>query len=135
MKNLTFLPILLFITTTIGYKAQAQGRPAWITPGVVLSRVNPLKGNVVVLKDAKKLYRNYCGSCHGEGGKGDGIAAAACNPRPADHTSDYVQREPDASLYWKISEGRGPMPSFKNTLTEDQIWSLVNYIRTLKAKK
>ncbi len=129
------LSVALFLMIFCFEKAKSQNRPPWITPGSVMSRVNPLQGNIATLKNAKTLYINTCGPCHGDKGKGDGIAAIACNPQPADHTSDYVQKETDASLYWKISEGRGPMPQYKNSLPEDQIWGLINYIRTLKAKK
>ncbi|MFI5141732.1 MAG: c-type cytochrome [Bacteroidia bacterium] len=134
MKKIIFLP-LLFLVFAATQQAQAQSSAPWVTPGVMLGRVNPLKGNELVVKDGKKIYASHCGSCHGDKGKGDGIASSACNPKPADHTSNYVQSEVDASLYWKISEGRGAMPSFKNALTEDEIWKTINYIRTLKAKK
>jgi mono/diheme cytochrome c family protein len=134
MKKIIFLPLVI-LGIAITQELQAQDRTPWVAPGVVLGRENPLKGNEEVAKEGKKIYANHCGSCHGDKGKGDGIAASACNPKPADHTSDYVQKEVDASLYWKISEGRGPMPSFKNALTEDEIWKIINYIRTLKAKK
>jgi len=134
MKKIIFLSLVI-LGIAITQEMQAQDRTPWVAPGVVLGRENPLKGNEEVVKEGKKIYANHCGSCHGDKGKGDGIAASACNPKPADHTSDYVQKEVDASLYWKISEGRGPMPSFKNALTEDEIWKIINYIRTLKAKK
>ena len=134
MKKIFFLPALVF-GIILSEDLQAQDRAPWVAPGVVLSRQNPLKANLDAAKEGKKIYVNHCGSCHGDKGKGDGIASSACNPKPADHTSDYVQNEVDASLYWKISEGRGAMPSFKNALTEDEIWKIINYIRTLKAKK
>jgi mono/diheme cytochrome c family protein len=134
MKKIIFLPLLLLVFT-VTQRVQAQSRVPWVTPGVVLGRTNPLKGNELTIIVGKKIYVNHCGSCHGDKGKGDGIASSACNPKPADHTSDYVQTEVDASLYWKISEGRGAMPSFKNALTETEIWETINYIRTLKAKK
>ncbi len=134
MKKITFLTLIVsgFILVQ---NAKSQEKEPWITLPVIAVRENPFKGNVTFLKESKALYRSHCGSCHGNNGKGDGIAAYACDPKPADHTSDYVQSETDGSLYFKISEGRGPMPTFKATLTEEQIWGLVNYIRTLKAKK
>jgi mono/diheme cytochrome c family protein len=131
MKKRIFLGLIVSGVVLV-QNAKSQ---AWVTPGVVLSRTNPLKPDDASLKAGKTLYISTCSSCHGTKGKGDGIAAIACDPKPADHTSNYVQDETDASLYWKISEGRGPMPSYKSNLTENQIWELVNYIRTLKAKK
>ncbi|HVV55133.1 MAG TPA: cytochrome c, partial [Mucilaginibacter sp.] len=61
----------------------------------------------------------------------DGPAAVALNPKPADHSSEAVQKETDGSLFWKMSEGRKPMPSYKTMLSEKQRWELVDYIRTL----
>jgi len=40
----------------------------------------------------------------------------------------------DGELFWKISEGRRPMPEFKKRLTEEQRWQLVNYVRTFAPK-
>ena len=82
----------------------------------------------------KALYTNYCTPCHGDKGKGDGVASAALSSKPADHTSASIQAETDGSLFYKISEGRTPMPQYKSALNETQRWELVNYIRTLAKK-
>ena len=115
--------------------AKSQNITPWLAPKDLANTANPTKPNEITLKDSKKLYNNTCGPCHGDKGKGDGVAAIACNPKPADHTSSALQKESDGSLYWKISTGRGPMPSYKGILTESQRWQLVNYIRTLSFKK
>ena len=52
-----------------------------------------------------------------------------------DLRSDTVQKLPDTELAQVISNGKGGMPSFKNSLTADQIHALVTHIRTLAAKK
>jgi len=92
---------------------------------------NPLSGNASVLADAKALYIGYCGPCHGDRGRGDGPAAPGLNPKPADHTSIIVQSETDGALFWKLSEGRNPMPAYKKIFTDQQRWELIIYIRTL----
>ena len=111
----------------------SQSKP-WMAPTTALTKENPLKGNTQVLPDAKKLYQTNCSPCHGNGGEGDGPAASACNPKPADHTSAKIQSETDGSLFWKISEGRNPMPAFKQAFSETQRWQLVNFIRSLAKK-
>lgn len=123
-----FFPFLL-----VSAGADAQSKP-WVSPVAAQQVNNPLKGNSTVLADAQKLYISTCAPCHGNKGKGDGVAAAALNPKPADHTSALVQSETDGSLFWKISEGRSPMPTYKAALTETQRWELVDYIRTLAPK-
>ncbi len=108
---------------------------AWVAPNDAASIKNPLAGNTGILNDAKKLYISTCAPCHGRKGRGDGVAAAALNPKPADHTSEAVQKQTDGALFWMMSQGRNAMPQYKNVLTETQRWELVDYIRTLARKK
>jgi mono/diheme cytochrome c family protein len=131
----TIILVIAFVWLSSFYGMMAQTIRPWVTPNSAVWKVNPFKVNCSSLNETKALYINTCGPCHGEKGKGDGIAAVACNPKPADHTSDAIQKETDGSLFWKISEGRGPMPSYKNMLTADQRWKLICYIRSLKGKK
>ena len=92
---------------------------------------NPLAGNTETLKYAKVIYTTYCSPCHGDKGKGDGVAASGLAKKPADHSSDLVQKQTDGALFWEMTEGNNPMPAYKTTLTDNQRWELVNYIRTL----
>jgi len=103
----------------------AQGE--WKAPAEAKATKNPEKG----VGDAKKVVDQNCVPCHGTSHKGDGPAAAALPTKPADWTSDKVQKETDGEIFWKISNGRGPMPPWKH-LPEKQRWEIVNYIRTLK---
>jgi len=81
----------------------------------------------------KTLYENFCLSCHGPAGKGDGPAASTLQPKPAD-LSALLQSQDDAYLAARISEGKDgtAMVSWKNVLSEAQIWQIVAYLRTLK---
>jgi len=72
-----------------------------------------------------------CASCHGTTGKGNGPPGLALSPKPADWTSKKVQDEADGEIFWKITTGRGPMPSWKH-LPENDRWALVQYVRSLK---
>jgi mono/diheme cytochrome c family protein len=92
---------------------------------------NPLKGNVASTSAGKLIYVKYCVTCHGDKGKGDGIAAPGLPKRPADHTGSFVQSQTDGALFWIISIGNNPMPAYKKTLNPTQRWQVVNYIRTL----
>jgi mono/diheme cytochrome c family protein len=103
----------------------AQGE--WKAPADAKAMKNPEKAADL----GKKAVETNCVSCHGPKGKGDGPAAAALNPKPADWTSDKIKKESDGELFWKISNGRGAMPPWKH-LPEKDRWELVNYIRTLK---
>lgn len=113
---------------------EAQTSKKWVAPAAADQLKNPSASDANSAKEGKKLYVANCSPCHGTGGKGDGIAAASVNPKPADHTSAAIQKETDGSLYWKLTEGRSPMPSYKQILTDAQRWQLINFIRTLAKK-
>jgi cytochrome c oxidase cbb3-type subunit III len=89
-------------------------------------------------EQGKKLYGQFCASCHGQSGKGDGAAAAALNPKPRDHTNkDYMSKMSDADMLSVIknggaSIGKSPlMPPWGASLKDDQIQDIIAYIRTL----
>jgi mono/diheme cytochrome c family protein len=94
------------------------------------SMKNPQSGAASVGAGRKSAQTN-CVTCHGASGKGDGVAAAALNPKPADWTSAKVKNDPDGVLFCKMSNGRGPMPPWKH-LPEKERWDLVSYIRSLQ---
>ena len=135
LTALTGGAIFLMSMSSVESKIQAKG--AWVAPASADKVTNPLMGQPDATAAGKKLYGTYCAVCHGAKGKGDGIAAAGLNPKPADHTSAKVQNQTDGAIFWKITTGRAPiasMASYEKTLTETQRWQLVDFIRTLKAK-
>jgi mono/diheme cytochrome c family protein len=131
MKEIVFATAIIVAFNLISFRSVAQQHTPWVSPKVAQDVKNPVAVDKTVLTEAKVLYSTNCAPCHGDKGRGDGAAAAALNPKPADHSSAVVQSETDGSLFWKLSEGRNPMPSYKKMLTDKQRWELVNYIRTL----
>ena len=85
----------------------------------------------------KKVYENVCVTCHGKEGKGDGPASMALNPRPKSFADPAVVAKPDKELFDTITKGRPgtPMASFEKTLTEQQRWDILAYVRSLGGKK
>jgi cytochrome c oxidase cbb3-type subunit 3 len=88
--------------------------------------------------EGKKLYGQFCVSCHGQSGKGDGPAAAALNPKPRDHTDkELMSKLSDEDMLKVIknggvSVGKSPlMPPWGASLKDDQIKDVIAYIRTL----
>ena len=109
----------------------AQGE--WKAPAEAKGTKNPQSGAASVAA-GKKAAETNCITCHGPAGKGNGVAAAALTPKPADWTSAKVRADTDGELFWKISNGRGPMPPWKH-LPDKERWDLVNYVRSLQGKK
>jgi mono/diheme cytochrome c family protein len=122
----TITAIFLFVSLTAF--SQPKKFPS---PPSADTIINPLKGNAAAIQEGKIIYTQFCVTCHGAKGKGDGIAAPGLPKRPADHTSDFVQKQTDGAIFWIITKGNNPMPTYKTTLTVTQRWQVVNYIRTL----
>jgi cytochrome c6 len=77
-------------------------------------------------------FRTKCAMCHGPNGSGSEVGKSMNVP---DLRSPVVQKLPDAELAQVIANGKGGMPSFKNSLSEEQIHALVVHIRSLRQKK
>ncbi len=77
-------------------------------------------------------FRTKCAMCHGQDGGGSEVGKSMNVP---DLRSQAVQKLPGAELAQVIANGKGGMPSFKNSLSRDQIHSLVTHIRSLHQKK
>ena len=93
----------------------------------------PVKSSAETIKAGKELWVKHCQSCHGKIGKGDGTKSATLKTEPGDFSSPAFQKQSDGSIFYKTMEGREDMPSFKKKIPDaDDIWSLVNYMRTLK---
>ena len=105
----------------------------WPVPDAYKNKVNPLKGDAASLVNGKALYTQHCKSCHGTKGKGDGPKAAQLDTESGDFTKATFQAQTDGSIFYKTYTGRKDMPSYKTKIPEaNDIWSVVNYLRTLK---
>lgn len=102
----------------------------WVAPDSARVLQNPIGVTAADLAAAKTVYENHCARCHGESGKGDGPDAYLYSPAPEDFSNARMQATSDGELFWKISEGRRPMPSFREDLSDEMRWQLVNYLRS-----
>lgn len=97
---------------------------------------SPVAATEASLTRGGDLFTTYCATCHGDGGMGDGPAAANLDPAPVAiaHTSQMLG---DNYLYWRISAGgqgdpfNSAMPAWGAALSEQDRWDLINYIRAL----
>ena len=130
MKAYTVL-LLIFFFVSAGF-AINQPKP-WPVPDNYQKMANPVKPDAESIANGKEVWIKHCQSCHGKAGKGDGTKAAQLKTTPQDFTKADVQKETDGSLFYKTEEGRDDMPAFKKKIDDkDDVWSVVNYIRTLK---
>ena len=123
---------------TAGSSARTQATPAgWILGEDADTRKNPTTPDAATLAAGKAIYEDKCQRCHGPGALGDGPDA---EPDAADMdltNPKRAGRNPDGVVYYKVLNGRRrpyQMPPFKDELTEQQIWSVVTYVQSLRKK-
>jgi cytochrome c6 len=95
---------------------------------VSIVRANPVPDGAAT----SATFRTKCAMCHGPDGSGSEVGKSMNVP---DLRSPVIQKLPDAELAQVITNGKGGMPSFKNSLNEQQIHALVVHIRSLHHKK
>jgi mono/diheme cytochrome c family protein len=101
-------------------------------PQVAAQRSNPVAADAGSVEEGERLYQANCAVCHGGRGLGNGPAARSLSVRPANLVA-RVPRRGDGELARVIAGGRGPMPAWRGTLSERQIWEVVSYLRVLAA--
>lgn len=129
---------LLLTLTATGVAIMSSGfallqvKP-WPVPDKAAKTANPVKTSPASVAAGKALWSQHCASCHGKTGLGDGSKAAQLETTPPDFSKAAFQSQSDGALFFKTAEGRKDMPSFKKKLPEaEDIWNLVNFMRTLK---
>lgn len=134
MKTTIYLVATLIVSSLLFSFTGYQKKP-WDAPDKYVKMTNPIKPDAESIKAGKALWTKHCQSCHGKTGLGDGTKAAQLDTEVGDLTATDAQKQSDGSLFYKISEGRDEMPTFKKKIPdEDEIWQVVNYVRSLKAK-
>jgi mono/diheme cytochrome c family protein len=128
------LPVFLLAVAVLGL-AHGHGKDDWPVPAEAKKMKNPVPASEAGLAAARGPFAENCAQCHGETGKGDGPMADMTNPKPADFSDAHMMGEmTDGEIFYKIGEGRMPMPSFKKKFSGEQRWQLVNLIRTFAPK-
>ena len=138
MKKNLFLSIAILVAGVIMFSGLSgfkplQGKKPWAVPEAAKSKKNPVASNAASIAEGKALWSTHCKSCHGTKGLGDGTKAAQLKTEPGDFSKADFQSQTDGALFYKTSEGRDDMPSFKKKIPDaDDIWKIVNFMRTLK---
>jgi copper transport protein len=106
----------------------------WIPQTASADLQNPVPMSAASVAAGQALYQNHCAVCHGINARGDGPMAASLNPKPADLHASHVDLHSDGDMYSWIKNGYpdSAMPGFGAKLSDEQIWQLVNYVRSLR---
>jgi mono/diheme cytochrome c family protein len=109
----------------------AQPKP-WVVPATFKTMKNPVAVSEASNKAGQALYTKNCASCHGKTGLGDGVKARMLKTFPGDFSKIEYQGQTDGDQFYKSKFGRDEMPKYEGKLTDDEIWNIVNYMRTFK---
>ncbi|MCC7118695.1 MAG: cytochrome c [Anaerolineales bacterium] len=132
-KSFLYVAVLIFILlAACGAPASTNtGGGAAAVPAEYAGQTNPLGAEAAA--EGAKVFRVNCVACHGEQGHGDGPAGAALSPAPK-NLAELQTTVADDYLYWRIRTGSPgtAMAPWQGILTDEQIWQVVAFIRTLK---
>jgi mono/diheme cytochrome c family protein len=132
MKNKIFIFFGLLIGAAFFYSftSDQQVKP-WPVPDKYEKMTNPYEADKASLKMGQRLWKKHCGSCHGKEGLGDGSKAAQLDSPTGDFTTEAFQNQSDGALFYKSWIGRDEMPNYEKKIPyEEDVWHLVNYMRT-----
>lgn len=131
----------LLIFSAVVFFAACSANPSSVStiPGTVDENTkNPLSDLSVAATAGRSLFSIHCAMCHGDDGKGQGMAGGSLGKTPTDLTAGNVNSDPDGKLFLAIKngikkDGKQTMPPAKE-VTDEQIWQIVTYMRSLARK-
>ena len=119
MKKILLALAVIMGFISISFKVlDDQPKKPWIVPDKNAGMKNPVASDKESIANGKTLWVTHCKSCHGTKGLGDGTKAAQLKTEPGNFSLPETQKQPDGSLFYKISEGREDMPSFKKKIAD-----------------
>ena len=132
MKTLKIFVFTMILILGVAIIANAQKAKPWEVPAKFKTMKNAVKSDDASIKVGKDLYNKNCSSCHGKTGLGDGPKAKGLDTFPGDFSKADFQSLADGDLFYKIKTGRDEMPKYEGKIDDESIWSMVNYMKTLK---
>jgi mono/diheme cytochrome c family protein len=127
MKLFFASALVLLVSATL----VAQTKP-WVVPPNFKSMKNPVAMSDASTQAGQVLYSKTCAACHGKTGLGNGPKAPSLKTVPTNFTKAESQNQTDGEHFYKTKTGRGDMPKYEGKLSDDDIWNIVNYVRTFK---
>ena len=126
------VPVLLFPSLLL-----AQGKNTSLSQPVPVAetrRQNPVKATPESIASGKKIFGFDCAQCHGVAGDGKGQVPKEL--KVPDLTNPATLKDfTDGALFYRIKTGHGGMPPEGDRIQTEQIWDLVNYVRSLAPAK
>ncbi|RXQ96588.1 c-type cytochrome [Ancylomarina salipaludis] len=129
MKNTFNILATIILVLSLSATVCAEG---WDVPASVKKKQNPYELTKRNISSGKKIFQTTCKSCHGDPGKGNMLPL---QPPPTDLGSQNFLVQTDGEIFHKIRTGKGAMPTFEKTLSDESKWMVIAYLRSLDKMK
>lgn len=133
-KNVALSLAVLFVAaiTFMSFGVNQEQPAPWPVPDEYKNMKNPVAADAESIQIGKMLYNKNCASCHGKDGTGNGPKARMLETYEGDFSGSYYQNQTDGEHFYKTKVGRDEMPGYDGKVSDEDIWHMVNYMRTFK---
>jgi mono/diheme cytochrome c family protein len=108
--------------------------PEYKIPPEAAAKTNPVKPTAESLAKGKKMYGIDCEMCHGKSGDGKGDLGADYKTMPDFTNPETLKNRTDGELFYVTRNGKGDMPAEDSRAKDDDIWNMVNYVKSFAKK-
>jgi copper transport protein len=127
MRPIASLGVLIAVGIVLGYIVGTHTDEPLSRDAA--SEGNPVEATQESIDRGRMLFMQNCTQCHGETGRGDGPLASTL-PIPPANLYDHIPFHPDQFFFGVMTRGlSGVMPSFEGTISEEDRWNILNYLR------
>lgn len=139
-RHAVTLVLAAMLAGTTAVRAGRQDQPGdsagWQIPAGAGVETNPIQPTPAALAKGKDIYKAKCQRCHGVNGKGNGPDADLDHPPGDLADAKRASRNPDGVMYYKIWNGRvkPKMPMFKSEISKTDVWTVIQYVKTLRGQ-
>ncbi|MBN2596017.1 cytochrome c [Labilibaculum sp.] len=131
MKNAIKIIASLFLVFT--FSTTVVKAEEWSVPASAKKKQNPYEASTKNISSGKKVYNINCKSCHGDATMGNMLPLQPV--APSDLGSQAFLMQTDGEIYYKVNKGNGAMPTFEKTLSDEDKWMVITYLRSFDQNK
>ena len=102
----------------------------WMAPEDEAKKINPVPITLKSIQKGKELYEDNCSFCHGENAIGRKREETGLS-KDTPNLVKRIKNHSDGDFHWKIKNGKGDMPSFKDELSDNEIWHVINFMKRI----
>lgn len=129
-KLCTLAIVFVFLFSVAALLAQTAAPDTCSNPADVKNMVNPVKPTAESLAQGKKYYGYDCAMCHGATGNGKGDVDTS-EKLPDFTNAASMKDKSDGEMFCSLKTGKGHMPLERIRITPNELWNLINYVRSL----